>query len=120
MPSSNSDGMQSLVRREPLSPEDWVKLIDSRRNLIYPYLDKISLLRLGDFQLEGHHDKDYMRMRNRWSGKTDDPRVFEIQGYFVTMNSRTIDQNTLYELTWGLTRDGVLFYIITRLRKLLI
>ena len=99
MPSKNSDGLSLLVRREPLTPEDWVKLVEARRALIKPCLDSISLPKLGTL---GGKPPLYAR----FAGLVNYPAWQDIQGFFKLLDRRGIDEETNYQVIWGLTRSG--------------
>ena len=111
MPSKNSDGLRLLVRREPLTKEDWIKMIEARRALIKPHLDSISFGTLGKFVGEFYSVSRPQRksLRELFVCLVDDG-VFSTQGHFRLMDQRWIGEEIRYEPVWGLTRSGDWFY----------
>lgn len=98
-------GLKILSRKQPLDKQDWVDLVTARKELIKPYLDKISLRKLGDLEwfITGNHP-----IREVFLNKHDSPADFEIQGYFKQLERRFIgeDGEVCVTTSWCLTRAG--------------
>jgi len=46
----NTEGLEVLVRKQPLTMDDWLKLIKARCDLISPHLSSFTLSKLGDLK----------------------------------------------------------------------
>jgi hypothetical protein len=46
----NTEGLKLLVRKQPLTKDDWLKLIEARCALISPHLSSFTLSKLGDLE----------------------------------------------------------------------
>ena len=98
----NSDGLRFFVRKMVLDHEGWLKLLEARRQLIKPHLDKIPLTKLSKLPcLKREYvlcDMAYSSLQN-----TGDPRFsLETHGIFELALH---EDNARW--AWGLTRDGL-------------
>jgi len=107
MPNHNGDGMQILVRRDQVTKDEWIKLINARKALIEPLMDKVSLKTLGDswvsreggFKIREASFKTFSLEFNNPLG---------LQGFFAEKGSIPTEEleKRIYGL-WGITRSGV-------------
>lgn len=112
MPSErerNSAGMRVLTRREPLTSQDWVEMIEARLALIRPFLHKITLPKLGD--LGKRRVFEISSLKEVYQDLIDNQAYFDLQGFFTAMDSRFLSEgDAKYHPLWGLTRSGDWLY----------
>jgi hypothetical protein len=114
----NSKGMSCLVRREPLSKEDWVNLLESRRLQILPFLSKISLQTLGTFRCVPSRKVEGGRTAlgaDRPANQSSLKNPLAFQGLFyesVWWKKSGVEAETT---VYGLRRDGKWLFIKVKL-----
>lgn len=113
MPSDNSAGVKMLVRDNPLSEDEWINLIELRRGMIKPFLDKITLQRLGDVERYFYHEKleDLLKRVRRFDPAPDN-RI-KIQGFFEPLNPGDFSDSSYKDVYrfYGLSRDNQWLYV---------
>lgn len=111
MPPSTK-GLELLCRIKPLSDEEWLELVERRRQIITPYLDSFTLSTLGQVEFL-HSEAGIHQIRH------DSPECFggqfdlKTQGIFnTTFMSRiqfpgsVLNDSGGVQYVWGLTRNG--------------
>lgn len=128
MPSTK--GLEVLVRKNSLTDDEWLSLIEARRELIKPHLDSFTLAELGSFPCLTSESVHYHEI------KLDNPIVvgeepfsLKTQGIFDMQPWQAVERipNPDYKrfhagarclsgtlLLWGLTRSGLWVLVTVR------
>lgn len=118
MPSTKS--IEIFARQHPLTSDDWIQLVENRRELIKPHLDSFSLPTLGSLEcLKIEHWMGKLGHETKTSG--DERFSLKTQGIFFLQPHNAIERfihtehrgepgNILpsdgTKKAWGLTRSG--------------
>lgn len=110
------EGLRILARREPLTEQDWLELLEARRSRLADYMREMTLRTLGEIRFV----KDYFGEHSLLKYKDTllvcgDPRFnLETRGIFPSDQSyatvakiERLSRTESIERFWGLTRDGV-------------
>jgi len=106
MPSTNALGL--LVRKKPLSEGEWYELIEHRRQMLLPHLNKFSLAELGQVKWYGNSIQGDS-LKSLLSGKSDSvvtklPGTYFLGTRGIFMPTLEVVGNTSF--TWGIAKDG--------------
>lgn len=113
------DAIDRFVRKEPITPEEWIELIQARRARIKPHLDSFTLSALGCQKWmmdEGFQNVMLLQDVDRTTG--DGQFALETQGIFHLQRSDAFEEFWTEEFGhrvrtggvkrgWGLTRAGL-------------
>jgi len=108
-------GIELLVRKDPISDEEWYSLIEARRSLIKPHLNLFSLRELGNIQCLEQEGPTFLH--GLYAPFSDTPAVtgdtrFSLKTQGIFYHPWSGDQRSGYPhdemmYIWGLTRDGL-------------
>jgi hypothetical protein len=97
-----SDGLKVLVRQDPLTSEDWVALLESRRQQIKPMMKIMTLPPLAEVSYRGRwlRDRNYLLMdESAWASQI-----------IAGQDWAELDED--HERTWLLTRKGAWHWLV--------
>lgn len=105
MPST--EGLKLLVRKTQPDFGEWLELLDARRRMLNPYLDNVSLGKLGGVACIGRFDVLKCLGEDTPVVQGDEPTLnLETQGIFSLKQTRTVPKGDGSLHFWGLTRSS--------------
>lgn len=105
---------ERLIRHEPLTLEDWYSLLETRRSNVNPYLNTITLRRLGDTDFfQGFSNAHELELNDHIVNVSSHYGLsLASQGIFGGIATRAMEGSQFgngpdtLRTFWGLTRDG--------------
>jgi hypothetical protein len=97
-----------VLRRKKLTDEEWLALLDDRRERMNPIMDRLTLTKLESVVFNKDKGGSPIRLSD-WSRDLQIERgVLDLQGIFVTEGANTNAREADFTI-WGLLRHGVWF-----------
>jgi hypothetical protein len=106
-----------VIRKQPLTSEEWVDIIESARIRIKPFLNSVTIPKFGDLELFGRREADFApRTTGMHAVRLDKPAFklpsgykfdLDSQGFFLDAGCEIDEDSSNSRLSfWSLTRDG--------------